>query len=444
MIHLKKHSPKISIYCQPSLRYFSWVILFIVQFSLAQNNVLCNNESTWFGVDLNENDGNGTNNSTYEWYVSEEAFEGEIIPQTNSGNQIIIDWLSTPTGVYTITVEEFSSEALCNPNPETIKVQYINAQHNPITGNNVVCEGDIVQLNHPESENGEWQIEDENIADVLPDGTVYTYQDGETDIHLNYSIQSCQFTATTELEVLSRPNPNINDDIFCLDEGESILLDSGLSNNNYTYHWSHNNENLNHSEPQLNVSEPGTYEFYATNSATGCNSAVITLEVITIIEPEVSTTVETDFNANQTITVHIENPSNYTFRLGNSNPQESNVFNNVSIEGLHTIYIEEINGCYSLTIDVNIINYPRFFTPNNDGYNDTWNISSLSYDTNAKIFIHDRFGKLLKMISPSSTGWDGTYRGRQMPSNDYWFSVHYRDRKTETKQVFKSNFTLKR
>ncbi|NGZ90128.1 T9SS type B sorting domain-containing protein, partial [Psychroflexus maritimus] len=56
----------------------------------------------------------------------------------------------------------------------------------------------------------------------------------------------------------------------------------------------------------------------------------------------------------------------------------------------------------------------------------------------------DRYGKLLKQLSPSSEGWDGTYNGKPMPSNDYWFKVEYTDPRTGARKTFKSNFTLKR
>ncbi|HET8810447.1 MAG TPA: T9SS type B sorting domain-containing protein, partial [Flavobacteriaceae bacterium] len=71
------------------------------------------------------------------------------------------------------------------------------------------------------------------------------------------------------------------------------------------------------------------------------------------------------------------------------------------------------------------IDYPKFFTPNGDGYNDTWNIIGISDQPNAQIYIFDRYGKLLKQLSPTGPGWDGTYNGRPMPSSDYWFRVQY-------------------
>lgn len=97
-----------------------------------------------------------------------------------------------------------------------------------------------------------------------------------------------------------------------------------------------------------------------------------------------------------------------------------------------------------LKITINIIDYPKYFTPNGDGYHGTWNISSLKPESNAKIYIFDRYRKLLKEIRPWSDGSNGTFNGIPMPSNDYWFSVEYQvDGSDELKQ-FKAHFTLKR
>jgi len=92
---------------------------------------------------------------------------------------------------------------------------------------------------------------------------------------------------------------------------------------------------------------------------------------------------------------------------------------------------------------VGVIDYPRFFTPNEDAYNNRWNIIGIaSGDPTAKIYIFDRYGKLLKQISPIGDGWDGTYNGSPLPSSDYWFQVEYTE--NETRKEFRGHFTLKR
>ncbi|MDC0635500.1 T9SS type B sorting domain-containing protein, partial [Flavobacteriaceae bacterium] len=59
-------------------------------------------------------------------------------------------------------------------------------------------------------------------------------------------------------------------------------------------------------------------------------------------------------------------------------------------------------------------------------------------------YIFDRYGKLLKQITPSGEGWDGTYNGQQMPTSDYWFSLEYHTEGQNDLKQFKAHFTLKR
>jgi gliding motility-associated-like protein len=122
--------------------------------------------------------------------------------------------------------------------------------------------------------------------------------------------------------------------------------------------------------------------------------------------------------------------------------QTSNVFTNVT-SGIHSIVVIDTKGkCGVVTLIAHVLRYPHYFTPNGDGYNDTWAIWDLAYQTKARIFIYDRYGKLIKQISPTGQGWDGTYNGEMLPSTDYWFEVFYKLNGID--QEYKSHFSLKR
>jgi len=82
--------------------------------------------------------------------------------------------------------------------------------------------------------------------------------------------------------------------------------------------------------------------------------------------------------------------------------------------------------------------YPKFFTPNNDGYNDTWTIDFAYLAPNTGIRIFDRFGKLLTILSANSS-WDGNYSNQPLPSTDYWFKVTQKNGKE-----YKGHFSLKK
>ena len=82
--------------------------------------------------------------------------------------------------------------------------------------------------------------------------------------------------------------------------------------------------------------------------------------------------------------------------------------------------VTEVQTKNSITPNTNDI--PNFFTPNNDGYNDTWQVTDTT--NNIKhIQIFDRYGKLLKQFTTNSQGWDGNYMGNPMPNSDYWYVI---------------------
>ena len=132
------------------------------------------------------------------------------------------------------------------------------------------------------------------------------------------------------------------------------------------------------------------------------------------------------------------------YQLDDGNWRTSNIFNNVSY-GRHTIRVRDSNGCGVATSDsFFLIGYPRFFTPNSDGYNDFWNLITDQSITVYGIRIFDRYGKLLKELDPNSRGWDGSFNGKDMPANDYWFHVKFEDMETNNVQEYKAHFSLLR
>ena len=91
-----------------------------------------------------------------------------------------------------------------------------------------------------------------------------------------------------------------------------------------------------------------------------------------------------------------------------------------------------------------ILGYPKYFTPNGDGFHETWNLINAEEQTTASLYIFDRNGKLLKQLNPLAGGWDGTYNGELMPSSQYWFKVEF-DEPTDPnrrRRTFSGSFAL--
>nr|WP_313810016.1 T9SS type B sorting domain-containing protein [Allomuricauda sp.] len=134
-------------------------------------------------------------------------------------------------------------------------------------------------------------------------------------------------------------------------------------------------------------------------------------------------------NSNQTDPYNVEfvplGDGNYEYALNGGEYQDDPVFMDVP-PGMNSVVINDTNGCgTSQPIEFLVVGYPKFFTPNADNFHDFWNVYGVDQLTNPRIFIFDRFGKLLKEFPTSSLGWDGTFNGRDMPSSDYWFRLDY-------------------
>lgn len=175
------------------------------------------------------------------------------------------------------------------------------------------------------------------------------------------------------------------------------------------------------------------YEAYINvaifGETTECTS-VAAFEVVRS-EPAEVNSVEVDVTASGLdLTVTVVGSGIYEYALDDENGpfQDSAVFRNVS-EGDHQIFVRDRAGCGTISYDfiqtLKQDDFPKFFTPNNDGINDFWQLSPLNDNVPSlrALYIFDRYGNLLSQINPESTGWDGTYKGRPMPSSTYWYKA---------------------
>jgi gliding motility-associated-like protein len=142
-----------------------------------------------------------------------------------------------------------------------------------------------------------------------------------------------------------------------------------------------------------------------------------------------------------TVTLTADSYGNYAYALDHPDAyQVSNVFTDIA-PGIHTVYVKDLDGCPTTSQEFSILGIPKFFTPNGDGFNDRWNLlgANSKYHSGITAFIYDRYGKLIKEIGSGGAGWDGTYNGAPLPSDDYWYVV-----RLESGQTLKGHFSLKR
>lgn len=225
--------------------------------------------------------------------------------------------------------------------------------------------------------------------------------------------------------------PNFQDETFVLCEASSINLtvNSGFS----SYLWS-----TGASSNTITVTTPGDYSVTVT-SFDGCQKTKKYLVAVSGIATITGVTVN-DFEGNEnSISIEYTGIGDYEFSIDGSFFQDSPIFDGVA-PGEYLVYARDKNGCgLSIPYVAYVLDYPRYFTPNNDGYNDVWQIKNLDNLPQSTLFIFDRYGKLLKQLIASDMGWNGTFNGFALPTDDYWFHLNL-----ENGKIIKGHFSLKR
>lgn len=252
-----------------------------------------------------------------------------------------------------------------------------------------------------------------------------------------------------------RPEITFPDQVgICTDRASNTVSATDTADG---YRWysvdSNGRERLLAQTPDFTIPEAGTYRYEIYNRYAGavpgtdfeCAASkifeVAISEAPSIDRAEVRLGVGT-FD----ITVRVSGAGDYEYALGDAGGpyQDSNVFRGLPLD-TYRVYVRDKNGCGTADTlvepDLTLEGFPRFFTPNGDGANDTWQYiappSGLSPVVRISVF--DRYGNLVSRFGPDDAGWDGTYGGRPLPPSDYWFRAIDRNG-----GVVQGHFTLKR
>ncbi|MFV8342796.1 choice-of-anchor L domain-containing protein [Flavobacterium sp. XS2P39] len=241
----------------------------------------------------------------------------------------------------------------------------------------------------------------------------------------------CYAITPETLIVQSFNPPNFQEESAILCNGSSInlVVNTGFSG----YLW-----NTGATTNTITVNSSGNYSVTVTNT-NGC-TATKTFDVSASGIATVTGATINDFDGNRnSVLIAYTGVGNYEFSLDGSFFQDAPLFNAVA-PGEYLAYIRDKNGCgLSIPFKIYVLDYPRYFTPNGDGYNDLWEIKNLELLPASTLSIFDRYGKLLKESSSTDSGWNGILNGYSLPSDDYWFTLILEDGR-----IMKGHFSLKR
>ncbi len=338
--------------------------------------------------------------------------EGESLAAlpTNSNNGIEGSWSPAPDNTATTTYT-FTPNANQCATTQTMTITVNPADILPtFTQVAAICEGESLEALPTTSNNGIT-----GIWSPAPDNTTTTEYTFTPDAGQCATNQTMTITVNPSITpIFSQVEP------ICF--GETLTSLPTTSNNGITGTWS----------PTLNNTATTEYTF---TPSTGLCAIIqtITIVVNSNAAPVISEVVTNGFN----IEIFTTQMGDFSYSIDGQNFQYSNIFYGIP-GGVYTITVRDNFGCGEDVITHLHFVIPKFFTPNNDGFNDFFEIRGIQELGNSEVNIFDRYGKLLKSYKNSSVVWDGTYLGNLLPTNDYWYQIIFDG------EEFTGHFTLKR
>lgn len=226
----------------------------------------------------------------------------------------------------------------------------------------------------------------------------------------------------------------------------------------YTYHWEPSVPD-NSFKPVLYLDSSSTYTIFADmdlpsdidKDAKGCHakaSKTITVNPmpelsIESVDNETRTVEYTVTDGTMPYHVYVVPEKNSTSKKDYGTLEENEGTLEKQPFGDHLLQIQDSTGCMTekpFKIEATEPEPMGFFSPNGDGENDRWMIKNVDIYEKATVRIFDRFGKLILESSAQDfeSGWDGTYKGKQMPTSDYWYEIDI----DEIDRQYVGHFTL--
>ncbi|GAB1856080.1 hypothetical protein MHTCC0001_09150 [Flavobacteriaceae bacterium MHTCC 0001] len=322
---------------------------------------------------------------------------------------------------------------LCNTLSEVFELNVVSLPAPPNSNGDLsICEGDNTPLSvtTPNGITANWY--DASVGGNLLLANSTTYSPGVSGTYFaeaQTTIGNCISPTRTPLEITYLQEPEVDDEQFEFCENTNRELHANVINTssiNVTYLW----RNTGQTSESINVNAPGTYMVDVSNG----NCTVTKTIVLNQIDNPVISNVDSDGND---IVVTTANSGDFVYALNSGNFIANHIFSNIE-GGLYTVSVKERN-CPEVITTTHLHFYvPKFFTPNGDNKNDTWDLLGIAYFGTSTVSIFDRYGKLLKYSKNRPFKWDGTFNNQHLPTGDYWYII------VVDGQRLTGHFTLKR
>lgn len=310
---------------------------------------------------------------------------------------------------------------------------------------NIPCEGNTTNFSDQSQTNITtwiWDFGDGQTSNLQNPNNLYN-SNGNYIVNLTVQdVNGCIDSTTQTLDVL--PIPDV--DFDSIQNGCSPLNVSlyGTSNSSIsTWYWDLGNSTTSSNQnPILTYNSPGSYDVSLTVTGTnGCTNSLLQTNYITVYPNPIanfssSPNDVTELDPTIYFTDLSQGATLWNWNLGDgatsNNQNPTHTYNGAGDYSI-SLYVENSYGCSdNIVKEVKIkpvfsFYIPNAFTPNlGDGINDTFKGVGLNI-SEFNMMIFDRWGEMIFESSYLEEGWNGTYKGEQVPNDVYVYKIKLKD-----------------
>ncbi|MDD2634156.1 MAG: gliding motility-associated C-terminal domain-containing protein [Bacteroidales bacterium] len=349
------------------------------------------------------------------------------MPISYQWSNFVIDSVNPnlPAGEYFVTITDAwgcsGIDSIIVSEPEKLIVE--------VTSQDIKCKGELTGIANVEIQGGtpfytvEWQNGDSGfITTGLGPGPIWvTVTDANNCSESGHSIISEPLTGITI-------DANVKQ-VTCYgaEDGEINAFASG-GNPPYWFTWYINGVEIN--SATIRNLDPGFYTLMVSDN-NGCTKDTV-IQIYTV--NSLTATVEVGKtscigNYDGYIAIYAEGGTEpYSYYLMGTQ-WNSNIIDSLC-SGEYYISVLDTNNCeFNLgpiiveDTDEDCLRIPAAFSPNGDGYNDEFFIENLHLYPRAVVQIFNRWGQLLYEEPGTKGFWDGTYKGKPVPTGAYLYNI---------------------